>query len=215
MPIDISNLPGNSNMEKAQKIRDSRQTSDIVPVQKGVVQGSIRKSKAVHLRDVFIMQDIFSVLGNVGTNLVIPRFRQLAYEIVNNVARGVFLGENVEFSVGKPRPTNYNSISTGGKSYTRSSKSTVHTTSSSDGSFHFDTVEFDDYGKAKLVLDALDDMMESAGVVTVGDLYAAAKLSCPFTGWYFGWHDISSVKIKFDGEKYWLKFPPVEQIKDD
>ena len=215
MNIDVSDLPGNSNMGKAQKKREERQKRDDsqIPTVKGVAQGSVRKRGSLKLSDVFIVQDLYDVAKNLGKNVLVPRLRQLAYEMVNNAARGVFLGENVEFSTDIRRtPTNYNSISRG-KTYINGSSNAI-TTGNSTSAYRFETVEFDDYGKARLVLDALDDMMEEAGVVTIADLYSAAELSCPYTAYYYGWTDISSAKIKFDGDKYWIKFPKVKQIKD-
>lgn len=218
MNIDISDLPGNSNMEKAQKKREDRQAKDasMIPVAKGVAQGSVRKRGTLKLSDVFIVQDLSDVLVNLGKNVLVPRLRQLAYEMVDNAARGVFLGEKVEFSASSHRaPRDYNSISRGKVYVNRSeSPSTSITTGNGSSAYRFETVEFDDYGKARLVLDSLDDMMEESGVVTIADLYSAAELSCPYTAYYYGWTDISSAKIKFDGDKYWIKFPKVKQIKD-
>lgn len=221
MNINIPDLPGNSNMEKAQKVREARAevtSTDIsAPAQKGLVKGRIRKRGIVKLSDVFVMQDVASVLVDTGKNVFIPRLRQLMYEIVDNVARGVFLGEAAEFSPRMGRHTDYQSItksrvsSSGTKTFTRGESSTISTSQQGSG-FRFDNVEFDDYGKAKIVLDALDEIIENAGVVTVADLYSVAQISFPFTANYYGWTDISTAKIKTDGQVYWIKFPRVKQL---
>ena len=88
MNIDISDLPGNSNMEKAQKKREDRQVKDasMIPVAKGVAQGSVRKKGTLKLSDVFIVQDLGDVLVNLGKNVLVPRLRQLAYEMVDEIS---------------------------------------------------------------------------------------------------------------------------------
>lgn len=217
MKIDISELPGNSNMEKAQHIREARECKtepEIVKTKRPVVKGHVERRRTVHLSDVFIAQDILDVITNTGKNVVVPRLRQLLYEIVNNAARGIFLGEPVaEFSLTQSRRRDYNSISSP-KTYAAPNRIDV-SASASNGAFYSDDVKFDDYGQARIALDILDEIMEDSGVVTISDLYGTVDdRTAPFTGNYYGWTDISSAKIKTDGNRYWIKLPRPRQLKD-
>ena len=218
MKIDTSELPGNSNMEKAKRIREEREQKnepELSTAKRPVVRGHVEKRKTVHLSDVFIAQDVAGVIINTGKNVVVPRLRQLLYEIVNNAARGIFLGEPVaEFSVSPNRKRDYNSISNTPRSFTNSNRTDI-SAASPGGAFYSDDVKFEDYGQARLALDILDEIMEDSGVVTIADLYGTVDdHTAPFTGNYYGWTDISSAKIKTDGNRYWIKLPRPRQLKD-
>lgn len=214
MNINVNDLPGNSNMQKAQDIREVRRNEDdVTKPSKAVAKGHIRKtSPATRISDVFVAEDIKSVANHVFSNLIVPRFKVLIVDAISSAARAFFLGESViDGSAARQSGsgyTPYNSIYGG-------VKTTVKTSSSSGYGFQLnETIEFDTYGDAKLVLDKMDEMLMDAGEVSISDMYAAADRSCPYTYEYYGWKNISSAKIVLDSSgKYWIKMPKPISLK--
>ena len=212
MKIDINDLPGNSNTEKAQAIRESRKNeNDIVSPKNSVAKGRIRKKRpSAKISEVFIAEDIKSVANHVFSNLIIPRFKVLIVDTITSATRAFFLGESVIDGSSTRRDSSglipYNSIY-GTKTTVRSSSDQGHSI------FRYDDLLFDNYGDARLLLDTLDEMIADSGEVSVSDMYAAVDRSCPYTYEYFGWKNISSAKIVNDTDGYWIKMPRPVQLK--
>lgn len=221
MNIDVSNLPGNSNTEKARIRREgAKANNESASKSITVTNANVRKPPTrVRLSDILIKQDIVSVAEHVFVNTIMPRLANLAVEVVDGIARGVFLGETTEYSRSRALPSEHVSY----QQYY--GKQTVQARKTSNNSFRygtrFDDVIFETFGDAQIVLDKLDDMINETGVVSIADLYSAAEghtinpnLSCPFTGNYYGWTDISKAKVTSDGRVYWIKLPSAREIKD-
>lgn len=179
---------------------------------KPVAKGEIRKKTfSTRLSDVFIAQDIKSVGYFVFDRVIVPALRNLAVNTINSVARGVFLGEGAI--------TNYSESRKPSSGYTPYGSfygdgSDQKTKSYSGGSFKFEELSYRDYGAAQLVLDQLDEVISDSGYATIADLYAASDRTCPYTGNYYGWKELSKARIVQDGDRWWLKMPKAIEIKN-
>lgn len=180
-----------------------------------VAKGHVKKRSSItKISDIFVAQDIKSVGSFVFERVVVPALQRLAVDTINSVARGIFMGESAIGSgnVGNRSPashTSYNSI------YDASQpKATVSSNHRTKGDYQFAELVFDSYGEAQLVLDKMDECLSDAGVVTIADMYQFADVSCPFTGNYYGWHNISTAKIVADSDGYWIKMPKARPVKD-
>lgn len=201
----------NMNIEPkgAEGIQKPVKESNVKPV----ARGSVRKAAHARITDIFIAQDIKSVWGYVFERVVIPACQNLAVNTINSIARGIFLGEGAinTFRENGSKPTTgytpYGSMYQNGSS----ARSASHKT---PGRFQFDELDYADYGEAQLVLDALDECIANAGVATIADMYAASDRTCPYTGYYYGWKDISKARIIQEGDRWWLKMPRAIEIKD-
>lgn len=212
MNINIDDLPGNSNTQKAKEIREIRKNEDdVTPKRKAVAKARVRKqATTTRISDIFVAEDIKSVANHVFSNLIIPRFKVLIVDTITSAARAFFLGESVIDGSSARRDSSglipYNSI--------YRTKTTVRSSSDQGRSiFRYNDLIFDNYGDARLLLDTLDEMIADSGEVSVSDMYAAVDRSCPYTYEYFGWKNISSAKIVSDTEGYWIKMPRPVQLK--
>lgn len=212
MNINIDDLPGNSNTQKAKEIREIRKNEDdVTPKRKAVAKARVRKqATTTRISDIFVAEDIKSVANHVFSNLIIPRFKVLIVDTITSATRAFFLGESVIDGSSARRDNSglipYNSI--------YGTKTTVRSSSDQGRSiFRYDDLLFDNYGDARLLLDTLDEMIADSGEVSVSDMYAAVDRSCPYTYEYFGWKNISSAKIVSDTEGYWIKMPRPVQLK--
>lgn len=210
MNIEVNNLPGNSNMEKAQAIREIRKNEDdVTKPRNSVAKGRIRKkSTSARLSEVFVAEDIKSVAAHVFDNLIVPRFKVLIVDTISSAARAFFLGESVIDRPGRRDPAgnvSYNSI--------YDSPKTTMSRKTSNG-FGYAELIFDTYGDAQLVLDKMDEILADSGEVSIADMYEAADRSCPFTYTYYGWTNTASAKIVSDSDGYWIKMPKARQLKE-
>lgn len=212
MNINIDDLPGNSNTQKAKEIREIRKNEDdVTPKRKAVAKARVRKqSTTTRISDIFVAEDIKSVANHVFSNLIIPRFKVLIVDTITSAARAFFLGESVIDGSSARRDGSglipYDSI--------YGTKTTVRSSSDKGRSiFRYDDLLFDNYGDARLLLDTLDEMIADSGEVSVSDMYAAVDRSCPYTYEYIGWKNISSAKIVSDTDGYWIKMPRPIQLK--
>lgn len=199
-------------MNVDQREPESIQTSNAKSRVRPVAKGEIRKKPATtRLSDIFIAQDIKSVGSYVFERVIVPALQNLAVNTINSVARGVFLGEGAINTFNDTKRmgnghTSYNSM------YGRTQTKTYIGTASSRVSF--EELSYDDYGDAQLVLDVLDECIQNSGYATIADLYEASQRTCPYTGEYFGWRDISKARIVQDGDKWWLKMPKAMEIRE-
>lgn len=212
MNINIDDLPGNSNTQKAKEIREIRKNEDdVTPKRKAVAKARVRKqATTTRISDIFVAEDIKSVANHVFSNLIIPRFKVLIVDTITSAARAFFLGESVIDGSSARRDGSglipYDSI--------YGTKTTVRSSSDKGRSiFRYDDLLFDNYGDARLLLDTLDEMIADSGEVSVSDMYAAVDRSCPYTYEYIGWKNISSAKIVSDTDGYWIKMPRPIQLK--
>lgn len=204
MKIDIPDLPGNSTLEKSREQEK--------PNNSGIVQGRLKPTKRrLRLSEVFTPEDTGSVAAFVITKLVIPRLQVLAVDTINAVARAIFLGEKTY----EPRRSSSSTEYTSYEGYYSGKSARIgKSTKKVDGAIEFQDVVVDSYGDAQLILNKLDELMDYQGYVRVSEFYEAAKLPCPFTGSYYGWEDISGVRIVADSDGYRIEMPTAKPLKD-
>lgn len=101
------------------------------------------------------------------------------------------------------------------KDYTTSQSSGV-TASTSSYWTNTEEIEFNTYGDAKIVLDAMDDLLSRFKKVRVADMYDLCHLVSPHTAYRYGWYDIRSARIIQDRRsgKYIIEMPRAVPIFD-
>lgn len=205
MSIDPIKNSGNGDGNiRAKGSEDSRK-----PVAKGQLH---KRSFSTTLSDIFIMQDVKSVGAFVFQRVIVPALQNLAVNTINSVARGIFLGEGSINTYNEPRrgSTGYTPY---GSMYQGDNRSATVTKHKTGGRFRFEELSYADYGDAQLVLDDLDECIKASGRATIADLYEASDISCPYTGHYYGWTDLSKARIVQDGDRWWLKMPNAIEFK--
>lgn len=74
--------------------------------------------------------------------------------------------------------------------------------------FDFDVIEFESRGEAEAVREAMSDVIDRYGFVTVADMYDMANLSQPFTSNKYGWTSINNSEVVRQlGGGYIIKLP--------
>lgn len=150
------------------------------------------------------MEDLSSFLLS---DVIVPAFKKAIVDVVTNGIDMLLYGKVASTKSG-PGVTK---VSYG--SYYSGTKYSEPTRSTNNGVFDYDTIIFDNRGDAEAVLEAMDDMIDKYGVVSVGDLYDLACISTSnYTVNKYGWTNIRAAEVVRCRDGYMLKMPKVIPI---
>lgn len=194
----MTDYPNNSHRHK----KEATEKKEI----KKVVNGNAkrRKNDVRKLTNIFIQEDINSVLEYLFTDVFVPAAKDL---IVNVACDGFSLLVYGETSRNKKNK----SISGSYTNYVSYSSKDRHSSSSKGRErerYSYDDVELDSRGEAEQVLDTMIAMIDKYGEVSVADYYEMVGLHGEFTDEKFGWTNLSHADTeRLRGGKYTIKLP--------
>lgn len=172
-----------------------------------VVTGTVRtkkKSEARKLADIFISEDIANVKSYILMDVLIPTIKKAISDIVTNGVDMILYGES-----GRTKKSSVASKVSYSRFYDRGSDRREVRTDRTRSGFDYDDIIFDSRGDAEAVLSAMEDILETYPVVSVGDFYDLAQVS---TNNYavnnYGWTDLRTAEVvrTRDGG-YMIKLP--------
>lgn len=195
----MEDYKGNSH-----KMRREAKTADGEKKIEKVVTGAARTKKKSEIRkltDVFISDDISSVKSYIIADIMIPAVKRFISDTVDAILYPGGSGGKKHSAASK--------VSYGGYYKNSSDRREVRAGSRGSSGFDYDDILFDNRGDAEAVLNAMDDIIDQFGTVSVADMYDMAEVSTTnFALNKYGWADIRSgqvVRVR-DG-KYMLKLP--------
>lgn len=202
----MDNYPSNSYRSKQQKE---------APVEKKkvekVVSGTAKvrkKSEIRKLTDVFIAEDASNVKTYIVTDVLIPAAKKLISDIVTDgidmILYGSSGGRRKRDGGGSRMPyVSYNRFSDRGDDRRESRPR---------AGYNYDDVVLDSYGEAKGVLTAMDDLIDTYGIVAVADLYDLVGISPNPQDYKYGWVNIRNAEPVRVRDGYLLKLPKASPI---
>ena len=193
-PGDKANkYPSNSNNHKAKEEAVAHP-----PVVKPVITSgaSVRKKGIIaKVFGSFISEDVDDIGSYLFKDVIVPAVQDTLVNSIKDTADMLFYGEARSANNSRRRNNNYTVYSKGGKTQsTQSTQSRQQPTANNRAMHRFDSLEFDDYGSAKDVIDSLNDYIFEYESATVGTFYDFASVSHSWTDVSFGWYDVSMVK---------------------
>lgn len=183
------------------------------PVEKRVdkiTTGAIKTKKKSEIRkfaDVFIEDDINTVKSYIKNEILIPRVRQLLYDIGEGVLNAIFSGRGRDRSRTTVDKVSYDSYYGNRRDDRRRDEYQPRHT------LDYDEIRFVSRGDAEDVLDRLDEMIETYGMARVGDIYDMIGKSCPYTAYNYGWTDLREAKVARYGSDYALDLPKARPLR--
>lgn len=155
-----------------------------------------------------IIQESFSSLGTyLLEDWLIPACKKTIDDLFSNGIHYLLYGKSAE-----PRSGSLTSKISYSGFYQKSGSSsqTLPSTSVLD----YDNIIFSNRGDAEAVLSAMDDIIDSYGVVSVGDLYELSNVAIPsYTVNKYGWMNIRSAEVIRCRDGYMLKMPRATVLK--
>ena len=175
-----------------------------------VISGQAVAQKKTGLSKVAssIVSESFTSLGTyLLEDWLIPACKKTIDDLVSNGIHYLLYGKSAE-----PKSGSLTSKISYSGFYQKSGSSsqTLPSTSVLD----YDNIIFSNRGDAEAVLSAMDDIIDSYGVVSVGDLYELSNVAIPsYTVNKYGWMNIRSAEVIRCRDGYMLKMPRATVLK--
>ncbi len=193
------------NEYKGNSHRSKEETStEVVPTKKveRVATGKTRKKGEMRkLADAFIAEDVRSVKDYIIREVLIPAAKKAVDEVVTNGISMLLYGE----SKSKNRSRNesrvsYTSYYQRERDYDRGTRTRVR-------GYDYDDIILDTRREAEEVLDRMQDLIDTYGMVSVADLYDLVGINGSYTDNKYGWTRLRDADVQRVRDGYLLKLP--------
>lgn len=174
---------------------------------KKVISGSAKSKKKGEMQkfaDIFISEDVSNVKSYILMEVIVPAIKKAISDVVTNGVDMILYGESGRSKKNSATKVSYGKYYNGDREPRRTAPKV---------GFDYDDIIFETRGDAESVLDAMNEIISSFNVVSVGDLYDLADVSTDnFTVNKYGWTDISGCKAVRVRDGYILKLPKAAPI---
>lgn len=169
-----------------------------------------KKSKTGKFTDMFISEDASNVKSYIVSDVLIPAAKKLILDIVKDGVEMILYGgtnrgkrtsgyraDYVSYNRYADRRDDVRAI---GEPRTRSA-------------YSYDDVILENRGDAEEVLDRMDEIIDTYGMVSVADLYEIVGITGQYTDNKYGWTNIRNAEPVRTRDGYMLKLPRVVPLK--
>ena len=210
--MDIGQYPSNSHKSKEeQKKQEEKSVGQIVKTPaKRRRQGDLEK----FARSI-VAEDARTVRTNIVTNVLIPGFKELLYDIVTKGARIVFYGEDGSKDVrsGNSSKVSYRSYYDARRSERPRENKIDYREPRTAVGYDYDNIIIASKGEAEDVLTRMDEMIDTYGAVSVADFYEMVGITGEYTDNNYGWTDLRSAYVSRTRDGFIIRFPPSIALK--
>lgn len=193
-----------SNSHKAKAKQAEKERKKVEPVVKSNV---IKKKNNVRkLTDTFAPGDISNVKSYIFMDVLVPAIKKAISDIiVNGVDMILYNGESGRNKkTGSASYISYNRYSSGDRHVAGGSRTRF--------GYDYDDVVIPTRAEAEDVLNAMDGMLDTYGVVSVADLYDLVGVSCNYTDNKYGWMSLRTAEVVRVRDGYIIKLPKAQPI---
>lgn len=174
-----------------------------------VVRGSVKtrpKRGVSKLADVFVSEDISNVKSHIMMDVIVPAVKKVISDIVRDGIDMLLYGD----TRGNRSSSSYISY----RDYTSNNVSSNRSINSpSRTGYNHDDIILETREEAEEVLERMDELIETYGVVSVADVYDLIGISCNYTDNKYGWTNIRNAEPIHVHGGYLLKLPKALPIK--
>lgn len=175
-----------------------------------VVKGTVKtrkKSGVSKLKDTFISEDVSNVKSYIVMDVLIPAAKKAISDIVRDGIDMILYGDT------------HRGRSSSGASYVsyrsysdRDRRDSRYESSRARSVYEPDDIVLDSRVEAETVLDRMNELIDTYGIVSVADLYDLVGKSCDYTANKYGWTNIRNAEPVRVRDGYLLKMPKVGPI---
>ena len=195
----------NSHKVKAEKAMEKAPDKKVEQVTKGKVKTK-KKSGATKFADVFITEDISNVKDYIIYDVLLPAAKKTISEIVSNGIDMILYGETKSHKSRGSKVSYSKYYDDRDDDYRRSSRR------SRVIGYDYEDVILETRREAEEVLNRMEDLIDSYGVVSVADLYDLVGISGNYTDNKYGWMNLRSAGIERTRDGYMLLLPKVKPL---
>ena len=195
----------NSHKVKAEKAMEKAPDKKVEQITKGKVKTK-KKSGATKFADVFITEDISNVKDYIIYDVLLPAAKKTISEIVSNGIDMILYGET------KSRKSKGSKVSYSKYYDDREDDYRRSNRRSRVIGYDYEDVILETRREAEEVLNRMEDLIDSYGVVSVADLYDLVGISGNYTDNKYGWMNLRSAGIERTRDGYMLLLPKVKPL---
>ena len=193
-----------SNSHKS-KQEPRREEKKIEKVATGKVKTK-KKSGANKVADVFISEDISNVKDYIIYDVLLPAAKKTISEIVSNGIDMILYGETRSKSKSRGSKVPYS------KYYEDRDEDYRRTSRRRAVGYDYEDVILESRREAEEVLNRMEDLIDTYGVVSVADLYDLVGISGNYTDNKYGWTNLRSARVERTRDGYLIYLPKVKPL---
>lgn len=201
----MSEYKPNSHKVKAEKSAEKLPDKKVEQVTKGKVKTK-KKSGTNKFADVFISEDISNVKDYIIYDVLLPAAKKTISEIVSNGIDMILYGETRSKSKSRGSKVSYSKYyEDRDDDYRRSSRRRAV-------GYDYEDVILESRREAEEVLNRMEDLIDTYGVVSVADLYDLVGISGNYTDNKYGWTNLRSAGVERTRDGYLIYLPKVKPL---
>ena len=206
----MENYKPNSHRSKEAQKESGSEKKEITKVVQGTAKVK-KKGKSSKFAEMFIAEDVSSVKSYIVSDVLIPAAKKLFVDAIKDAVDMLVFGRTDRSKRSSRFRADY-------VSYNRYSDRRYDDRLSNDTrprtEYSYDDVILETRGEAEEVLDAMNDVIETYGMVSVMDLYDLVGISGQYTDNNYGWKNLRNAEpIRTRDGEYMLKLPKAIPLK--
>lgn len=203
----MKNIIGEDYKSNSHKSKEEprREEKKIEKVATGKVKTK-KKSGANKVADVFITEDISNVKDYIIYDVLLPAAKKTISEIVSNGIDMILYGETRSKSRSRGSKVSYS------KYYEDRDDDYRRTSRRRAVGYYYEDVILETRREAEEVLNRMEDLIDTYGVVSVADLYDLVGISGNYTDNKYGWTNLRSAGVERTRDGYLIYLPKVKPL---
>lgn len=177
-----------------------------------IVTGKVktRERKTTKFADIFIAEDLGTVVANVATDVLVPAMKKLLADMVRDGLDMMLWGKTRRRDRDRDYGANYVSY----RDYSDRDRRDDRRRDDGRVRRRFDCSEivFDSRAEAMNVLDEMEAIIRKHKFVRVADVYDMVDITAPYTANDYGWTNLSRADVVKDKDGYILDLPKAMPI---
>ena len=171
-----------------------------------------KKTGARKMADLFISEDAANVKSYILMDVVVPAIKDVLSNVVkDSIDMILFGGTSRRGSGSKKSNAEYVSYN---RFADRRDDRRYDSRSSIASRYNFDDITLDSKAEADEVLERMEELLDTYGMVTVADLCDLVGISCEYTDNKYGWTNLRNARVlRLRGNEYMLDLPRVTSLK--
>ena len=158
-----------------------------------------KKSEIQKIAETFVAEDLNKVKNAVLMDVIVPAVKKVISDIVTNGIDMLLYGEVKNNKATTTSKIGYNSM--------YNSQNQANTARVARSSYIYNDIILSSRGEAEEVLNQMNEIIGTYGVVSVADLCEIVGVTGEFTDNKYGWSDIRDAYVERSKDGYMLKLP--------
>lgn len=208
--LDAERFPSNTLEDRMARSKKEKEEKQERPKVEKVIEGTARKRKTTlgqKFKETFIMEETDEIAKYICGDVIVPTLKTALFTIVTGGLSLALFG--TVRGVGKKSggifgTVDYNGISSGRSQREARAAKARHS---------FEDLTFEDKFEADDVLEAMRDMVDEYGQVSIADMYELAGVSSDPIDRKWGWTSLRTASVIYSRDGYIIDLPKTKPVE--